>query len=59
MPPLYLTTVLGLLCNFCHARSAIFYHSDEQRRAAEEVVAAVQPKFPRQIVTEVTAASTW
>ncbi|CAM9798940.1 unnamed protein product [Ectocarpus sp. 12 AP-2014] len=38
-------------------RSAIFYHSEEQKQAAEEVIAAVQPKFGSKIVTEVTAAS--
>jgi len=36
-------------------RSAIFYHSDEQRRIAEEVMAGV----PGEVVTQVTAASTF
>ena len=40
-------------------RSAIFYHTQDQKRAAEEVIAAVQPKFPTKIVTEVNAASKW
>lgn len=40
-------------------RSAIFYHSEEQKQAAEEVIAAVQPKFSSKIVTEVVAASDW
>eukprot|EP00903_Cladosiphon_okamuranus_P011339 g10688.t1 len=40
-------------------RSAIFYHSEEQKQAAEEVMAAVQPKFGSKIVTEVVAASDW
>ena len=40
-------------------RSAIFYHSDEQKRAAEEVVAnlAKAAIFRNPIVTEVVAAS--
>lgn len=40
-------------------RSAIFYHSEEQKQAADEVIAAVQPKFGSKIVTEVVAASDW
>lgn len=40
-------------------RSAIFYHDDDQAKAAQGVIAAVQSKFPRDIVTEVNAASTW
>eukprot|EP00904_Undaria_pinnatifida_P008432 jgi/Undpi1/4719/HiC_scaffold_18.g08072.m1 len=39
--------------------SAIFCHTEEQKRAAEEVIAAVQPKFGRPIVTEINTASTW
>ena len=40
-------------------RSAIFYHSDEQKRAAEEVIASLGKEglFRGQIVTEVTPAS--
>ncbi len=42
-------------------RSAIFYHSDAQRRAAETVKAEVDAsgKWPRPIVTEITAAGPW
>ncbi len=38
-------------------RSAIFYHSDEQRKTAEEVIASLdkQDIFDNPIVTEVTA----
>jgi peptide-methionine (S)-S-oxide reductase len=40
-------------------RSAIFYHTPEQKRIAEESKAqlAASGKFPRPIVTEITAAS--
>ena len=40
-------------------RSAIYYHSDEQKKAAEEVVANLgkQGIFRDPLVTEVTAAS--
>ncbi|CAN0015940.1 unnamed protein product, partial [Laminaria digitata] len=40
-------------------QSAIFCHTDDQKRAAEEVIAAVQPKFGRPIVTEVNTAGAW
>ena len=40
-------------------RSAIFYHSDAQREAAEKSRAAAQADFADPIVTEVTAASTY
>jgi len=42
-------------------RSAIFYHSPEQKAAAEEVIAGVTAKkiFDDRIVTEVTPASTF
>lgn len=42
-------------------RSAIFYHSPEQKRVAEEVIAAVtiEKLYPNPIVTEVVPASTW
>ncbi len=40
-------------------RSAIFYHSDEQRQIAETSKKDVQPSFDDPIVTEVTAASTF
>lgn len=38
-------------------RSAIFYHSDEQRRVAEEVIKEVTEEgvYPNPIVTEITA----
>ncbi len=38
-------------------RSAIFYHSDEQRQAAEEVIAEITTEalYPNPVVTEVTA----
>ncbi len=40
-------------------RSAIFYHSPEQKSAAEAAIARWQPRIPRPIVTEVTPASTF
>ena len=42
-------------------RSAIFYHSDEQKRIAEESKAKLTTsgKFSRPIVTEITPASTF
>ncbi|CAM9197315.1 unnamed protein product [Hapterophycus canaliculatus] len=40
-------------------RSVVFYHAGEQKRAAEEVIEAVQPKFGSKIVTEVVPASDW
>lgn len=42
-------------------RSAIFYHSDEQREAAEQVIAELSAEavWPNPIVTEVTAATTF
>jgi len=42
-------------------RSAIFYHSLEQRQVAEAVKAAVtaQGVYPNPVVTEVVAATTW
>lgn len=42
-------------------RSGIFYHDDEQKRIAEEVIAKLNAArvFPGPIVTEVTAASTF
>jgi peptide-methionine (S)-S-oxide reductase len=36
-------------------RSAIFYHSDEQKAAAERVIAEVAPQWKDPIVTEVAA----
>lgn len=38
-------------------RSAIFYHSEAQRKAAESSKAAAQPMFDDPIVTEITPAS--
>ena len=38
-------------------RSAIFYHSPEQKKEAEESRGASQAQFPRPIVTEITPAS--
>ena len=42
-------------------RSAIFYHSPEQKRIAEEVVAYVTKEqvYPNPIVTELVPATTW
>jgi peptide-methionine (S)-S-oxide reductase len=40
-------------------RSAIFYHDDAQRDAAEASRAAAQKSFARPIVTEITEASTY
>jgi peptide-methionine (S)-S-oxide reductase len=37
-------------------RSAIFYHSEQQKQVAEQTIAKLQPKFHNGIVTEVTAA---
>jgi peptide-methionine (S)-S-oxide reductase len=38
-------------------RSAIFYHSDEQKKFAEASKKAAAPDFPNPIVTEITKAS--
>jgi len=38
-------------------RSAIFYHDETQREAAERAKVRAQPKWPRPIVTEVVPAS--
>lgn len=40
-------------------RSAIFFHSEEQRRVAEETMAAEQGRRGRQIVTEIKPAPTF
>jgi peptide-methionine (S)-S-oxide reductase len=42
-------------------RSGVFYHDDEQKRIAQEVIAKLDAArvFPRKIVTEVTPASTF
>lgn len=42
-------------------RSGVFYHDDDQKRIAEEVIAKLDAAqvFPRKIVTEVTKASTF
>ena len=40
-------------------RSAIFYFDDHQRQAAEQAKTAAASRFPRPIVTEITAASTF
>ena len=42
-------------------RSAIFFHSEAQRQTAERVKAEVNAsgKWPRPIVTEITAAGPW
>jgi peptide methionine sulfoxide reductase msrA/msrB len=42
-------------------RSAIFFHSEDQRRTAERVKAEVNAsgKWPRPVVTEITAAGPW
>lgn len=38
-------------------RSAIFTHSDEQRRVAEDIISELQPEFASPIVTEVRPAA--
>ena len=40
-------------------RSAVFYHSAEQRTLAEKVKAEEQPRHRRRVVTEVTEAATF
>ena len=42
-------------------RSGVFYHDDEQKRIAEQVIAKLEAAkvFPAKIVTEVTKASTF
>jgi methionine-S-sulfoxide reductase len=40
-------------------RSAIFYHSEEQKRIAEKVKALAAEKWKKPIVTEITAAGPW
>ncbi|MFT5499592.1 MAG: peptide-methionine (S)-S-oxide reductase, partial [Kiritimatiellia bacterium] len=40
-------------------RSAVFYHSEAQKAAAEASKEAVQAEFEKPIVTEITAASTF
>ena len=42
-------------------RSAVFYHSPEQKQIAEEVIAAVTKEkfYVNPIVTEITPAGTW
>ena len=40
-------------------RSAIFYHSEEQKRIAEKVKALAALKWKKPIVTEITAAGPW
>jgi peptide-methionine (S)-S-oxide reductase len=40
-------------------RSVVFFHSDEQRRAAEASRSKAQAAFSRPIVTEIVAASTF
>ena len=42
-------------------RSAIFYHTEEQRRTAEEVIAGVEKEhiYPNPIVTELKPATQW
>ena len=42
-------------------RSAIFYHSSEQKRIAEEVIASLTKEqvYPNPIVTELVPATTW
>jgi methionine-S-sulfoxide reductase len=38
-------------------RSAIFYHDEEQKKVAEEVIKDVQPNFKKPIVTQILPAS--
>ena len=40
-------------------RSAIFYHSDEQRRVAEDMIEELEPEFSQPIVTELRPAETF
>ncbi|WP_299009688.1 peptide-methionine (S)-S-oxide reductase MsrA [uncultured Tenacibaculum sp.] len=40
-------------------RSVIFYHSDEQRARAEQVIEELKPYFESPIVTEVSPANTF
>ena len=40
-------------------RSAIFYHSEEQRRTAEKVKALAAEKWHKPVVTEITPAGPW
>jgi peptide-methionine (S)-S-oxide reductase len=42
-------------------RSAVFYHSPEQKRVAEEVMASLTKEqvYPNPLVTEVVPAATW
>jgi len=40
-------------------RSAIFYHSDEQKETAERVIAELAPQWSNPIVTEVTPLETF
>jgi len=40
-------------------RSAIFYHSEEQKRIAEKVKALAAEKWRKPVVTEITAAGPW
>lgn len=37
-------------------RSAIFYHDEQQKKIAEEVIKQVQPNFKKPIVTQIVAA---
>ena len=40
-------------------RSAIFFHDEAQKAAAEAAVAKWASKFSKPIVTEIVAAATW
>lgn len=40
-------------------RSAIFYHSDEQRRIAEDIVREIAPHYDAEIVTQIVPASNY
>jgi len=40
-------------------RSAIFYHSEEQKRLATERTAAEEKKLGKHVVTEIAEAGTW
>lgn len=40
-------------------RSVIFYHSDEQRRIAEDVVREIAPQFDAEIVTQIVPAANY
>ena len=40
-------------------RSVVFYHSDEQRRTAEQIVREIAPQFDAEIVTQMVPAANY